>query len=45
LSDPAIEWWVYVVNKDDKRGWLRLKNISESGFKLKEKIDGMDSCS
>ncbi len=45
LGDPEIVWWVYVINKDGKKGWLKLKNISKSGFKTKEKIEGLDSCS
>jgi hypothetical protein len=42
---PEIIWWVLVKNKDGKKGWLKLKNISERGFAIEEKIDGMDSCS
>lgn len=41
---PQIVWWVLVKNKDGKQGWLMLQNISNNGFLLNEKIDGMDAC-
>lgn len=44
-QSPEMIWWVLVRNKDGKQGWLKLKNISENGFKIEEEIDGMDSCS
>jgi hypothetical protein len=42
---PEFVWWVLVKNKDGNIGWLRLRNISESGFWTDEKIEGLDSCS
>ncbi len=42
---PKMIWWVLVESKNGKQGWLKLENISESGFRIEEKIDGMDSCS
>ncbi len=44
ISNPEMIWWVLVKNKFGKNGWLRLKNVSEGGFRLAEEIDGMDSC-
>ena len=44
-QSPEFIWWVSVINKDGKRGWLRFKNIGEGGFQTEEKIDGRDSCS
>jgi hypothetical protein len=42
---PEIIWWVLVKKKNGMQGWLMLRNISERGFQIEEKIDGMDSCS
>jgi len=45
IQMPKFVWWVFVKNKVGKQGWLRLKNITDSGFQIEEKIDGQDSCS
>jgi hypothetical protein len=45
MQSPEFIWWVFVKNKDGNQGWLRFKNISESGFQTREKIGGFDSCS
>ncbi len=45
VNYPEFVWWVEIKSKDGKHGWLRLKNISESGFETEEKIDGTDKCS
>ncbi|MBI5204854.1 MAG: hypothetical protein HZA11_08055 [Nitrospirae bacterium] len=37
-------WWVLVKNEAGRQGWLMLKNISNNGFLLNEKIDGIDAC-
>lgn len=42
---PEFVWWVLVKNKGGNLGWLRLKNISENGFRTYERIGGLDSCS
>jgi hypothetical protein len=42
---PKLIWWVLIKDKAGKQGWLMLRNISQSGFQTKEKIDGLDSCS
>ncbi len=41
---PEMIWWVLVKNEAGKQGWLMLKNISNNGFLLNERIDGMDAC-
>jgi hypothetical protein len=43
-QSPEFIWWVAVINKEGKRGWLRFKNISGSGFQTEDKIEGSDSC-
>ena len=45
IESPEFVWWVSIKNKAGEQGWLRLKNISESGFQMEYEIDGMDSCS
>ena len=45
IKTPELIWWVLVKNKFGKYGWLRLKNVGDSGFRLEEEIDGLDSCS
>jgi hypothetical protein len=42
---PAFIWWVSIVNKDGQQGWLRFRNITDSGFQTEDKVDGRDSCS
>jgi hypothetical protein len=42
IERPQIIWWVKIV-KNGIEGWLRLKNITLYCFRIKEKIDGMDS--
>jgi hypothetical protein len=44
VNSPEFAWWVLVKNKDGKQGWLKLRNITDSGFQPEERIDGMDSC-
>lgn len=43
-QSPEFIWWVSIINKDGQRGWLRFKNISDSGFETADKVDGSDSC-
>ncbi|MCE5195354.1 MAG: hypothetical protein LLF28_07920 [Nitrospiraceae bacterium] len=43
-NSPEMIWWVLIKNKEGKKGWLKLKNISKSGFNTKEKIKGCDAC-
>jgi len=43
-QSPVMVWWVLIQNKDGKQGWLSLRNISDNGFLINEKIDGMDAC-
>ena len=45
MEYPEFVWWVLVKNKAGKQGWLKLKNINGSGFRIEYQIDGMDSCS
>jgi hypothetical protein len=45
MQSSEFIWWVFVKNKYGNQGWLKLKNISKSGFQIREKIDGFDSCS
>lgn len=45
VQSPVTVWWVLVENKAGIRGWLKLRNTSDGGFRTKEKIDGRDSCS
>jgi hypothetical protein len=42
---PKFVWWVSIINKDGKKGWLKFKNITDSGFQTEDKVDGRDSCS
>jgi hypothetical protein len=42
---PEFEWWALIKNRAGKQGWLRLKNVSRTGFQIEYEIDGMDSCS
>ena len=42
---PKYVWWVSIISKDGRHGWLRFKNISDSGFQTEDKVDGRDSCS
>ncbi len=44
-QSPEFVWWVSIINKDGKTGWLRFKNISDNGFQTEDKVDGHDSCS
>jgi hypothetical protein len=44
-QSPEFVWWVYIINKDGKKGWLKFKNITDSGFQTEDKVDGRDSCS
>ena len=44
-QSPEFVWWVYISNKDGRKGWLRFKNVSDSGFQTEDKVDGRDSCS
>jgi hypothetical protein len=45
VNYPNFTWWVLVRNKEGKQGWLRLRNITDSGFQIEEQFDGADSCS
>ena len=45
IQDPQMTWWVLIENKQGRKGWLKLKNISEGGFRTEEQINGWDSCS
>ncbi len=45
LQEPKMTWWVLIETKHGKRGWLKLINISEGGFRTEEQIEGRDSCS
>ena len=45
ISKPIFVWWVLIQNKAGKCGWLMLKNITEDGFKTKERINGSDALS
>jgi hypothetical protein len=45
VQSPVSVWWVLVENKAGNRAWLKLKNVKDSGFRTKERIDGLDSCS
>jgi hypothetical protein len=42
IERPQIIWWVKIV-KNGTEGWLRLKNITPYCFRIKEKIEGMNS--
>ncbi len=44
-QSPEFIWWVSIISKDGQRGWLRFKNVSDSGFQTEDKVDGRDSCS
>ncbi len=44
-QSPTFIWWVAIINKDGQQGWLRFRNISDSGFETEDKVDGHDSCS
>lgn len=45
IQSPEFVWWVLVKNKVGKQGWLKLKNITDTGFLIEENIEGQDSCS
>ncbi len=45
VQRPLMVWWVKVANSEGSVGWLRLVNITVSGFAISEQIDGMDGCS
>ena len=36
-------WWVLIKTRAGRQGWLRLRNMAEHGFELKEDIC-MRSC-
>lgn len=40
---PEMMWWVLVRARSGRQGWLRLRNIAEHGFELREDIC-MRSC-
>lgn len=44
-QSPEFIWWVSIIDKDGRQGWLKFKNISDSGFQTEDKVDGSDSCS
>lgn len=44
LVPPEIVWWVK-IKKNGIEGWLRLKNLTPYCFRIKERIEGMDSLS
>ena len=40
---PEMMWWVLIKTRAGRQGWLRLRNMAEHGFELKEDIC-MRSC-
>jgi hypothetical protein len=40
---PEMMWWVLIKTRAGRQGWLRLRNVAEHGFELKEDIC-MRSC-
>jgi len=44
VERPLMIWWVRISFRDGRSGWLMLINKTDNGFKLDERIDGMDSC-
>ncbi|MBI3105084.1 MAG: hypothetical protein HYY95_05845 [Candidatus Rokubacteria bacterium] len=35
---PEMMWWVLIKTKSGRQGWLRLRNMAEHGFEMKEDI-------
>jgi hypothetical protein len=35
---PEMLWWVLVKNRGGRQGWLRLRNLAEHGFEIREEI-------
>lgn len=40
---PVMDWWVR-IRHGDAEGWLRLRNRTQNGFAIRERIRGMDAC-
>lgn len=40
---PEMMWWVLIKTRAGRQGWLRLRNMAEHGFELKEDLC-MRSC-
>jgi hypothetical protein len=39
MVPPQMSWWVFVEYGNSKKGWIRLKNLSDSGVRFEEDID------
>jgi hypothetical protein len=39
MVPPQMSWWVFVEYGNSKKGWIRLRNVSDSGVRFEEDID------